>query len=115
MRVLYCWRCGTDAPMIDEREFEAWHSVFERCLFSAKSHRNAQGATLPESGIDSFFAEARAFYSETSGAPETHQNEIWHHRLSMFGPPCTGCGKPLRTPQAKLCAECGQTRSEGAA
>jgi hypothetical protein len=27
-----------------------------------------------------------------------------------LGPPCPSCGTPLRTPQAKLCAECGANR-----
>ena len=30
--------------------------------------------------------------------------------IRPLGPPCTCCGTPLRTPQAKLCAECGANR-----
>lgn len=44
MRVQYCWRCAADVPMMDEREFEAWQAVFERCMRSAKSYRTAYGS-----------------------------------------------------------------------
>ena len=36
--------------------------------------------------------------------------ELLHHRLSAIGPDCGKCGKPLRTPKAKICAECGEPR-----
>lgn len=48
-----------------------------------------------------------------TGMQETNINAIWHHRASTFGPPCGNCGKPLRTPKAKFCSECGLSKSQG--
>jgi hypothetical protein len=44
-----------------------------------------------------------------TGLRETNINAIWHHRIAEYGPPCGACGKPLRTPKARLCAACGAT------
>jgi len=35
---------------------------------------------------------------------------VLHHEAARYGPDCTACGKPLRTPRAKFCAECGADR-----
>ena len=48
-------------------------------------------------------------YEEMTGLRETNINAIWHHRIALYGPPCTECGKPLRTPRASFCAACGAT------
>ena len=50
-------------------------------------------------------------YLEVTGFQETNVNAIWHHKVSQYGPPGQNCGKPLRTPQAKMCAACGATVS----
>ena len=52
------------------------------------------------------FAAMLAEYERITGLRETNPNAIFHHRLSEYGPPCRHCGKPLRTPQAKLCGYC---------
>jgi hypothetical protein len=49
-------------------------------------------------------------YRALTGFFETNLDALWHHRLSLFGPPCARCGKPLRTPVAKHCAACGADR-----
>ena len=45
-------------------------------------------------------------YQRVTGMHETNPNAVFHHQLSLYGPPCGYCGKPLRTPKAKLCAAC---------
>ena len=46
-------------------------------------------------------------YREMTGFVETEPNAIMHHRIALYGPPCPRCAKPLRSPQAAFCAECG--------
>ncbi|HEX8430379.1 MAG TPA: hypothetical protein VF625_03795 [Longimicrobium sp.] len=48
-----------------------------------------------------------AGYEMFTGVRETNVNAIPHHVASLYGPPCPACGKPLRTPKARLCAACG--------
>lgn len=45
-------------------------------------------------------------YRRITGFRETNPNAVAHHVVSMYGPPCKACGKPLRTPRAKFCAAC---------
>jgi hypothetical protein len=51
-------------------------------------------------------------YNHITGFEETNPNAVWHHRIALYGPPCHGCGKPLRTPVARFCAACGAIRAE---
>ena len=76
-------------PMLDEDEFRTVTSLL----------RNT--GSLAER-----FAPVVAAYERVTGMHETNPNAIYHHRLSLYGPPCIHCGKPLRTPRAKLCGHC---------
>ncbi|HYR32931.1 MAG TPA: hypothetical protein VEQ87_01445 [Burkholderiales bacterium] len=51
---------------------------------------------------------ALAKYQALTGYRETDANALSHHRAALYGPPCTKCGKPLRTPRASVCAACGE-------
>jgi hypothetical protein len=104
---LYCWRCKTTLPMLDEQEWSQFAGPLGNIIGVIKKVRLEQGISLTLHVAE---LEALSRYREITGFIETNVNALWHHRLSLFGPPCSSCGKPLRTPQAKHCAECGAAR-----
>jgi hypothetical protein len=89
--MLWCWRCKMEMPMLDEIEYARVHEVI----------RNSTGP-MSERSIP-----ACKMYEEITGFYESNVNAIKHHRISLYGPPCKNCGKPLRTSQAAFCAACG--------
>ena len=66
---------------------------------------HAQDLSVSKTKSDRF-APMLAEYNRITGFNETNPNAVFHHRLSIYGPPCKHCSKPLRTPQAKLCEAC---------
>lgn len=87
---LYCWRCGIEMPMLDENEW-------------ARMQPHLHAALNDPVALDA----ALDLYEEMTGLRETNISAIFHHRIADHGPPCTTCGKPLRTPRASFCAACG--------
>jgi hypothetical protein len=98
MKRLWCWRCKAEMPMLDEAEFS---------MVASKRGAGVDG----DLGSGPYVA-ALAEYERITGYRETNFAAIWHHRLALFGPPCKSCGKPLRTPRAKLCGSCMTPVSE---
>src|SRR5437899_1753061 len=94
MKILWCWRCRAEMPMLDESEWPRVHEAW-RTGFRAKG-------TMAEK-----FQPLKDLYFETTGFYESNENAIVHHRISLYGAPCGNCGKPLRTPRAAFCAGCG--------
>lgn len=93
--------------MLDEREWAEIHPLLIRSVEEVQDYLSHH----PE--VDLLEARKRVYdpgifqrYFELTGFRETNINAIWHHRASAFGPPCHSCGKPLRTPKARFCAEC---------
>jgi hypothetical protein len=76
--------------MMDDEEFQRVSSCLHR---QGNTHEQIFGDFLRE-------------YERVTGRPETNPNAVFHHVLSKYGPPCEHCGRPLRTPRAKLCAAC---------
>ncbi len=86
MKLLWCWRCKAQMAMLDEAEFS---------IVASKRGTGGEG-----------YGSVLAEYERITGYKETNAAAIWHHRLALYGPPCKSCGKPLRTPRAKLCGGC---------
>ena len=94
VKMLWCWRCQMDMPMLDEAEWAE--------LAALQASRGHGGAWLQP------MLEA---YERITGFHETVPAAVMHHRISQYGPPCHACGKPLRTPKAQMCAACGVPRA----
>jgi len=91
--VLWCWRCKTEMPMLDDDEY--------RQVLALRPTGKGGSESL-----NAMFIPMLAEYERITGFRETNPNAVFHHRLSEYGPPCRHCGKPLRTPQAKFCGHC---------
>ena len=106
MKRLYCWRCDTEIPMLDEDEWESVAPLLENTIQKIKEYRTKHDCSLNEARRN-VNQEACKKYFEITGYEEINFEALYHHRVSLYGPPCKECGKPLRTPQAKICASCG--------
>jgi hypothetical protein len=110
-RDLFCWRCDMVLPMLTEEEWSRIEPVLHEAIEDVKRYRIANGCSLGEALRIAHGQSALEAYYAMTGFRETNSNAIWHHRLSLYGPPCAACGKPLRTPRASLCAACGAKAS----
>jgi hypothetical protein len=124
MRVLWCWRCRMDVPMLldDEwavvmRAHDASHDDPAAAIAILDEEARRRGlAPVPPPAADLDGIARRLYhlvagYTLFTGFRETNPNAVWHHVASQYGPPCEHCGKPLRTPRAKWCPACGGWRS----
>lgn len=102
-----------DVPMLEEHE---WSEFWPRLI---DGHRGMpdfvrrQSISIQEAKDEVYGRGVLERYYQLTGFRETNINALWHHRVSLYGPPCKACGKPLRTPKAILCAACGASRNEG--
>ena len=94
-------------PFLDERESKEILNLYKKCVKLAKNYRAINKATLSETPLDEIFLPVREAYEKMTGYKNMHHDAIMHHELSLLGPDCPYCAKPLRTPAAKLCPECG--------
>jgi hypothetical protein len=111
MKIMYCWRCCTDVPMLDEAEFAVVEALYAQAVITIKAT-----ALVQDTGIRAEFIKQQdkpvldAYRRITGHNHTTHPSDLMHHRIAKYGPICVECEKPLRTPKAKYCAACGADR-----
>jgi hypothetical protein len=113
MKLLYCWRCERDVPMLDESEFAAIRAAYSLEVAEVQQFRRLNNAGLAEA-ITAVPSRVLPMYEEMAisagfEALQVAPEHVIQHRIAGLGAACRTCGKPLRTPAAKLCAECGAT------
>lgn len=96
--------------MLDEEEFAKIERLYRHCA-KTKEDRERRNPSPDTIDLGARFDPVRLAYQDITGFAETNPNAIMHHRLALYGGPCSNCGKPLRTPQARFCAACGASRS----
>ncbi len=106
MELLWCWRCKIEIPMLDEDEYAEVAQLYSGGIRATKEFRERWGVARTGVPSEELFRPVRDAYERLTGMKESNHNAIMHHRLSLYGPPCKQCGRPLRTPKAKLCGSC---------
>ncbi len=91
--------------MLTDKEWELFTPYFTDAIKKIQLHRAEHNCSLKEATEKGF--GQLDLYEHITGFKETNLNAIHHHRLSLYGSPCQVCGKPLRTPLARYCANCG--------
>lgn len=99
-----------DMPMLTEEEWALVAPHLANAVDQIKRYREEHQCSLAEAHEKGFGQEALAIYALITGFQETNATALFHHRVSLYGPPCHTCGKPLRTPQARYCAMCSAER-----
>ncbi len=99
MEIKYCWRCKMDMPMLDKEEFAIASKLYSKAFSIAKGN------------IQERFKSLLDYYNNITGFVETEPYAIMHHAIELIGPDCTNCGRPFRTPEAKMCVLCGKKRN----
>jgi hypothetical protein len=116
---MYCWRCGMDVPMLNEEEFTVIEELYARAVRAIKAYCQPRAPGMDVSTLNAqtaAFSEAQyrpvleAYRRITGQSHTTQPADLMHHRISIYGPDCSRCGKPLRTPRASYCAACGTDR-----
>lgn len=102
MKVIWCWKCKAEVPMMSEDEYAIAHKLYSESFGVSAFHKTKAERFRPL--LD--------YYKELTGVEETNPNTVMHHRLSLNGSVCPKCEKPYRTKDATVCLECGEKRSE---
>lgn len=97
--------------MLTDDEWKEVEPFLTNAIGQIQEYRKVHQCSLAEASAQGFGRAALAAYERITGFKETNPNALFHHRLSMYGPPCRACGKPLRTPQARFCAMCSRERA----
>jgi hypothetical protein len=114
MKMLWCWRCKTEMPMLDEVEYLEVFRLYGEGMSATKEFRQRWGIPLEGMQSEIRFKPLLDRYEQMTGMRETNPNAVMHHRLLLYGPSCHRCGKPLRTPKARICGSCMAPRTEAA-
>jgi hypothetical protein len=97
--------------MLDEQDYAEIAALYRTCAQSVKRYREAEEASLRRTPLEDIFTPLLNRYEAFTGFKETNLSAIMHHRLTLYGGPCHRCGKPLRTPKAKICGNCMAPRT----
>lgn len=97
--------------MLDEEEWARLEPLLITSIENIQRYRRQHGVPLDAVPIPDMYWPALSLFQSITGVADIEPQALWHHRRSDLGPECAHCGKPLRSPQAKLCAACGTSRA----
>ena len=103
-------------PMMEEHDLTLMEEAHNGGMTVVERERIRLGLPprppLNLNAIAERFRAEMEMYRLLSGEGETNPNALGHHIVSLYGPPCPRCSKPIRTKQARYCAACGYGMEE---
>jgi len=115
MKMLWCWRCQQEMPMLEAEESLLVYKAREGGMWVVEEEAKRRGRILHPmelTGVAQRLQPMLEMYRLLTGFVETNPNAVFHHVVAQYGPPCPECQKPLRTPEARFCAACGFGQAE---
>jgi hypothetical protein len=110
MKMLWCWRCQQEMPMLETAEAALVRQAqLGGMQIVEEEARRREYRLIPMQleGTARFRQPMLEMYRLLTGFCETNPNAVLHHEVDQYGPPCPQCHKPLRTAEARFCAACG--------
>jgi hypothetical protein len=98
-KMLWCWRCRQEMPMLDEQEYTEAFRLYGECMKGAKEFRQQWNVPLASASIDEHFRPIREWYEQLTGVPGCHANAIMHQSLVTLWRPVSSLREaaPLTT------------------
>lgn len=110
----YSFKLKRAVPLLAEPEWVALKELLLARLQNIQDYRREHGASLAAAKAhDRIGAQALTFYARLTGVELPSPDDLWSVRKSDYGALCSACARPMRTPKAKLCAECGHMLPPG--
>lgn len=110
---MYSYRLKRAVPLLTETEFAPIERSLQSHFGQIKRYLEEHpGFSIGEARANCC-ADAMESYERVSGVRLAHPDQLYWVRMSLYGAPCPTCGRPFRTPRAKLCAACGFELAEG--
>ena len=103
---LYSFKLKRELPLLSDAEYHPIEQALTNRIKGIKEYRQQHRVSLEEAKRHSC-DDALDHYEGLTGVRLSDADELYWVRLSKYGRICPQCGKPFRTPRAKLCAECG--------
>jgi len=112
--LLYSYLIRKTVPLLDEDEWQEVEGLIKSRSGFIMAYKKETGCSLEDARkYEPRGQEALERYFQICGQRLDHPAELYGVRLSRLGAVCPSCDKPLRTPKAKMCVECGYELPEG--
>lgn len=104
----YAFRIGQDAYLLDDDEWSEIAPLLANRIKWIMKYRKENGCSIEEARkVEPFGQTALDKYETLTGVRLDHPDQLWGVRMQDYGSLCPKCSRPLLTPKAKICAECG--------
>ena len=112
--LFYSYKVRREIPLLSEEDYKAVAVHLRNRIDDIKRYRKKHNCSLEEALAKANGGQkALAAFEKVTGVRLNHPDEIYIARRALYGRQCGNCGKPVRTPRAKFCAECGWPLSNG--